>query len=169
MSEKQNPSVEVCLALGSNLGDRLAALRAAKEALAPLMAVTATSPVYETAPAYALDQPRFLNAALRGTTTLDPRTLLINLKDIEREIGRRPTFRYGPRVIDIDILFYGDRQIHTTDLTIPHLLMAERIFVLKPLADIAGDWVHPGLGQTVEALCAALPNQDEALRTDERL
>lgn len=159
--------VEVCLALGANVGDRLASLRAAREALAPYIEVTAASRIYETDPAYVTDQPLFMNAALRGVTALDPMGLLFTLKDIEQEIGRRPTFRYGPRVIDIDILFYGGQQVHTPELTIPHALMAERVFVLKPLADIAADWVHPALGRNVGELLAALPEADSARLTDE--
>ncbi len=157
MSETPNAPTEICLALGSNLGDRLAYLQAAKEALAPYVAITALSGVYETSPAYETDQPHFLNAALRGATTLAPTALLYTLKNIELEIGRAPTFRYGPRVIDIDIIFYGDARIHTPELTIPHALMAERDFVLKPLLDIAADWIHPVSGKTVGQLLEELP------------
>lgn len=164
-----HPKTEICLAIGANLGDRLASLRAAKEALAPYVEGLVASPVYETAAAYVTDQPAFLNAALRGWTTLDPMGLLYTVKDIEHDIGRRPTFRYGPRTIDIDILFYGDAQLHTPDLSIPHLLMAERVFVLKPLADIAAEWVHPALGQTVATLLATLPDADSAVRIEETL
>lgn len=149
---------EICLALGSNLGDRMAFLRAAKQALSPYVEVTKTSGVYETQPAYADDQPLFLNAALRGTTTLDPMALLYTAKDIELDLGRKPTYRYGPRVIDIDIIFYGDIQIRTPDLVIPHALMAERDFVLLPLAEIAPDWIHPGMKKNVSTLLAELPN-----------
>ncbi len=167
MNETPHPPVEICLALGSNLGDRQAFLQEAKAALTPYVDVTACSAVYETIPGYVSDQPMFLNAALRGTTTLDPMGLLYTLKDIELEIGRKPTFRYGPRVIDIDIVFYGDLQMATPDLTIPHALMAERVFVLKPLADIAPDWLHPGLGKTVRELLEALPDVDTAIKTGE--
>lgn len=167
MVDNGKSETEVCLALGSNLGDRLALLRAAREALAPYVRVTASSSVYETVPAYISDQPLFLNAVLRGFTKLDPIGLLYTVKDIEIELGRRPTFRYGPRVIDIDIIFYGQTKMATPELTIPHALMAERVFVLKPLADIAPEWVHPVLGQTVQTLLEALPDVDTAVKTNE--
>ncbi len=152
-----HPATEICLALGANIGDRLASLRAAREALAPFVQITDISGVYETQPAYATDQPIFLNAVVRGMTALEPLALLYTLKDIVHEIGRRPTFRYGPRVIDIDILFYGALELHTPELSIPHLLMQERVFVLKPLADIAPDWVHPALHKTVLQMLEDLP------------
>lgn len=142
-------------------------LTAGREALAPYVEVTAVSCVYETPPAYAFDQPLFLNAALRGKTKLDPKSLLYTLKNIELDLGRRPTYHYGPRVIDIDIIFYGDLQMHVPDLTIPHTLMAERVFVLKPLADIAADWVHPGLGKSVAELLSVLPDVDTAIKVGE--
>jgi 2-amino-4-hydroxy-6-hydroxymethyldihydropteridine diphosphokinase len=147
---------QVCLALGANIGDRLASLQAAIEAMTPLVRPVAVSRVYETDPMYATDQPLFLNAALRAETELDPQTLLLTLKDLERDIGRLPTFRYGPRLIDIDIVLYDDLALKTTELTIPHALMHERLFVLQPLADVANDWRHPTLDQTVGALLAKI-------------
>lgn len=166
MTQTELKQHEVCLALGSNLGDRLAILRATCEALSPYVTITATSHVYETTPAYVTDQPIFLNATVRGTTTLDPMGLLYTVKDLEIELGRRPTFRYGPRVIDIDIIFFDQLALHSTELSIPHSLMHERVFVLKPLADIAADWRHPVLNKTVQELFDALPDRDTAHRIE---
>lgn len=150
----------VCFALGANIGDRLASLQGALDALRPYVRFSAVSSVYETDPAYALDQPLFLNAACRGETELDPRALLFTVKDIERSLGRVPSYHYGPRALDIDILFYDDLVLHERDLTIPHALMQERLFVLQPLADIAPDWVHPVSKKTVRELRAALSHED---------
>ncbi|NTU77587.1 MAG: 2-amino-4-hydroxy-6-hydroxymethyldihydropteridine diphosphokinase [Alphaproteobacteria bacterium] len=163
------PIKKAVLALGSNLGDRLAALRAARAALAPYVVVTATSHVYETKALYAADQPTFLNAALVGETTLEPQALLYTVKEIERSLGREPTYRYGPRAIDIDIIFYEKLQLRTQELTIPHTLLAERSFVLSPLRDIAPDWVHPGTGATVLEMLAALPPGEDVRDTGEIL
>lgn len=154
--------VKIALALGSNSGDRMAALRAAVTALAAYVDVAATSNVYETAPQYIDNQPLFLNAALVGTTKLAPLALMWNIKQIENELGRLPTYRYGPRAIDIDIIFYGDEVITTPELTVPHAHVAEREFVLRPLADIAPDWVDPRTGKTVAELLRDLPDTKPA-------
>ena len=169
MTDNQDKMHDVCLALGSNLGDKIDVLRATCRALAPYVTISATSSVYETQPAYVTDQPLFYNAVIRGTTKLDPMGLLYTVKDIEIELGRRPTFRYGPRVIDIDIIFYDSLALHTTELTIPHSLMAERIFVLKPLADIAPELRHPVLNKTVQELLNALPKGDTAIPVEASL
>jgi 2-amino-4-hydroxy-6-hydroxymethyldihydropteridine diphosphokinase len=138
---------EVTLALGSNLGDRAANLRAAVEELtAAGFTRTAHSKVYETPP-YPPGQPPFLNAIVRGDIELAPEDLLALCKRLERELGRTPTYRWGPRVIDIDILFYGDLAMETEALTIPHPRIAERAFVLVPLADV-WDGPLPVLGRT---------------------
>ncbi|MDE2029461.1 MAG: 2-amino-4-hydroxy-6-hydroxymethyldihydropteridine diphosphokinase [Alphaproteobacteria bacterium] len=158
----------VALGLGSNIGDRYAALRGAIEGLRPYIAIDALSPAYETAPAYVTDQPRFLNAALTGTTKLAPFALLRLVKDLESSLGRQPSFRNGPRMIDIDILFYGDETVHIPELTIPHASMAERDFVLCPLNDIAPQWRHPGTGATVAEMFARLA-ENSAVRMDEAL
>lgn len=140
---------DIALALGSNIGDRKAALKAAIAGLSPAVMVVKTSPVYETAAAYVTDQPAFLNLALLGATTLEPLDLLRTLKKLETEIGRAPSFRYGPRLLDIDILFYGKKILNLPELTLPHPRLNEREFVLRPLADIAPDWTYAGNGQTV--------------------
>lgn len=147
----------IVLALGSNLDDRLGFLRKTVEALRPFVEIEALSSVYETAPAYVADQPPFLNAVVRGTTTLEPLALLWTIKGIENELGRTPTFRYGPRVIDIDILFYGDKIIKIPELSVPHPRLQERDFVLRPLCDIAPDWKHPETHKTAVEMLNALP------------
>ncbi len=144
----------VYLSLGTNIGDRLANLRAAVRALddMPGVRVTARSHVYET-PAWGYeDQAAFLNMAVRVETEIEPAALLAKLKELERELGRTPSFHWGPRLIDMDILFYGERVLQTPELVIPHPRLQERAFVLVPLADIAAGLEHPGLHQTVSEL-----------------
>jgi 2-amino-4-hydroxy-6-hydroxymethyldihydropteridine diphosphokinase len=144
----------IYLALGTNLGDRPGNLRAAVKALAPDIHVLAESHVYETPPWGYLDQPAFLNMAVQVETGLEPEALLGRLKQIEVEVGREPSFRYGPRRIDIDILFYDDLVLESGALTIPHPRLHERAFVLVPLSDLAPGMVHPVLGISVADLLA---------------
>ena len=145
-------SARVYLALGSNLGSRLANLRAVEAALAPAVRVLRASPVYETAPFGYAEQPAFLNQVLEAETDLSPCELLALAKQTEAVLGRKPTFRNGPRLIDVDILFYAGQVFSADDLQIPHPRMRGRAFVLRPLADLVPDLVHPLLGETVAAL-----------------
>ncbi|HVN16616.1 MAG TPA: 2-amino-4-hydroxy-6-hydroxymethyldihydropteridine diphosphokinase [Anaerolineales bacterium] len=146
----------VYLALGTNLGDRLANLRAAIDALSPDVRVLAQSHIYQTPPWGYEDQPAFLNMAVKGETDLGPESLLKRLKQIEVELGREPTFRYGPRQIDLDILFYDDLILNQENLVIPHPRLQERAFVLVPLNDIAPELRHPVIGKTVREMLAGL-------------
>jgi len=146
----------IFLSLGANLGDRRRNLQEAVACLRAAMRVTAVSPVYETAPWGDTDQPDFFNICLAAKTTQAPLELLQFLKRIETELGRKKSRRWGPRLIDIDILAYGDRVIRERNLTIPHPRMAERTFVLAPLADIAPEWVHPITGKSVAQMLTAV-------------
>jgi 2-amino-4-hydroxy-6-hydroxymethyldihydropteridine diphosphokinase len=140
------------LALGTNLGNRLSNLEAALAALPPAVRVLQRSPVYETAPWGVTSQPTFLNMVLQGETDLSPDGLLTQVKSLEKELGRQPTYRYGPRLIDIDILLYDDLVLNTSGLVIPHPRLHERAFVLVPLADLAPGLVHPVLHKTISTL-----------------
>ncbi len=143
----------VFVALGSNLGDRRATLDAALAALAraPGVSLVATSRVYETEPVGPPQGP-YLNAVAELHTRLDPRELLRLLLRTEAAAGRRRTRRHGPRSLDLDLLFYGDRCLDEPDLVVPHPRLHERSFVLEPLCELAPDWVHPRLGRTVSEL-----------------
>jgi 2-amino-4-hydroxy-6-hydroxymethyldihydropteridine diphosphokinase len=125
----------------------------------PELHVLRESGVYETEPREVLDQPWFLNQVIEAETLLFPRQLLTRLKRLEIEIGRRPGRPKGPRAIDIDILFYKDAVISTPDLVIPHPGMAERRFVLEPLAELAPELRHPKTGKTIREMLAAVASQ----------
>ena len=155
----------IYLALGSNLGERLANLRLAQEALPPTVVVELCSPVYETAPWGYTHQPAFLNQVLKAHTQLSPLDLLAYLKQIEALLGRQESFRNGPRLIDLDILYYDDLVLETPDLVIPHPRMDGRAFVWVPLADIAPDLHHPLLGRTTQEILTAIDTKGVELYT----
>lgn len=144
----------VYLAFGSNLGDRERNIAAALQAIESFARVEAVSSLYETDPVPE-GQPPYLNAACRVSTGLRPHELLIRVKEVERALGRRGGERWGPRPIDIDLLSYGDVSMNETGLHVPHPGLADRAFVLVPLADIASDVVLPGFDKTVGQLADA--------------
>lgn len=149
----------VYIALGTNLGERLNNLRAAIEAMAPDIIVLAESHIYETPPWGYEDQPAFLNMVVKAETGLEPEALLRFLKQLEVQLGREQNFRWGPRLIDLDILFYGDLILDTPPLVIPHPRLHERAFVLVPLADVAPDLTHPVFQRSVNDLLVEIDTQ----------
>ncbi len=146
----------VYIALGANLGDRAANLRAALQSMPPDVHVLAESRVYETPPWGYTDQPPFLNMAVKAGTNLSPTALLGYLKQLEVRLGRAQSVRWGPRLIDLDILFYDDLVLDTPPLVIPHPRLHERGFVLAPLADLAPDLEHPLLRRRIRELLAGV-------------
>lgn len=151
----------VFIAIGSNLGDREANCRSAIERLkyAPRVRVIKESSLKETEPWGRTDQPAFINAAVEIETDLPPKELLALLKDIEGRIGRKARERWGPREIDLDVIFYGERVIKEEGLTIPHPQAHKRLFVIEPIAELAPDFVHPVLREKVDDILMKLYNR----------
>lgn len=141
------------IGLGSNLGDRRALIAGALEQLCP----TRVSRVVETEPLGRIDQPRFLNAVAEIETLLPPAELLKCLLDVERGLGRIRDERWGPRTIDLDLLLYGDEQVTSDSLCVPHPELHRRRFVLEGLAELCPDRPVPGLGRTVRELLEVAP------------
>jgi 2-amino-4-hydroxy-6-hydroxymethyldihydropteridine diphosphokinase len=153
------------LSMGSNLGDRAGNLREATRRLGALGIVSEVSSLFETEPVEVTSaQPWYLNCALALETSLSPQQLLDGVLDIERSMGRVRTGPRQPRIVDLDILFYGDEVIHAPGLAIPHPSMQQRRFVLEPLAEIAPDFQHPVLKKSVRELLSLLPPESGAAR-----
>lgn len=143
----------VYLGIGSNLGNREDnCLRAIKTLMNKGIIVRRRSSLYETEPWGVKGQPFFINMAIEAETDLPPERLLWLIKEIEKEMGRTETYKWGPRIIDIDILLYNDLIYEAPDLKIPHPFMHEREFVLNPLSEIAPDKTHPVLRKTISEL-----------------
>ncbi|PYE51193.1 2-amino-4-hydroxy-6-hydroxymethyldihydropteridine diphosphokinase [Deinococcus yavapaiensis] len=156
MRSEQGASLAL-IALGANLGEPVEALRFARRELAQVGEVEAASRLYRTAPVGGPpDQPPYVNAALALRTTLEPRALLSVLLDVERVAGRVRRERWGPRVLDLDLLAVNDVRMATPDLTLPHPRLLERAFVLAPLADVAPLWQHPEVHVTVLGALSAV-------------
>ena len=153
-------SIEAVIALGSNLGDSARILTNAITVIdtAPGIQVLARSHLYKTAPV-GPPQPDYINACITVETSLSPRDLLHQLLTIESQLGRVRKKRWGARSLDLDLLFYGDRIIEATKLTVPHPRLHERPFVLVPLLDVAPHWHHPVLIKTVEQIYSELSEQ----------
>ncbi len=161
-------SVTAYLGLGGNLGDRLAALTEALLLLdsTPGMRRTACSSVYETEPWGVAEQPHFLNLVAGYETTLPPVGLLAVCKKVESQVGRTESYRWGPRLIDVDILLYGDQAVSVADpdLQIPHPRMTQRAFVLIPLAEIAADAIMPGRKELIAQFISKVDGVEGVVR-----
>jgi len=143
-------SENLYLALGTNLGDRARNLGEVNDRLRDIVAISRVSHIYQTPPWGVINQPDFLNQVVEAQSSLDPEELLKSVKAIEKVMGRVPSERYGPRLIDIDILIYGCWEFNSSDLIIPHPRMLERAFVLVPLAELAPDLTLPNDTETIQ-------------------
>jgi 2-amino-4-hydroxy-6-hydroxymethyldihydropteridine diphosphokinase len=153
----------IYLSLGSNLGDRLANLQNAISSLPPNIQPLTRSSVYETSPWGYSDQPDFYNQVIKAETLFEPTDVLATIKNLEVSLGRQETFRFGPRLIDLDLLFFDTLILNSPKLTIPHPRITERAFVLVPLAEIAPDLIHPGVGKTIQQLKSSIDNSSVKL------
>ncbi len=165
MNTEAQSGIVAYIGMGTNLGDRRGALEIALRELhqPPIIRVERVSSVYETAPVGVTEQPDFLNAVAQVQTTLSPRQLLDALLNIENKMGRVRTLRWGPRVIDLDLLIYGEAQVKLPGLEIPHPRLRERAFVLAPLAEIAPDLPLPPDGQTAQKVFGELSKKSGTL------
>jgi 2-amino-4-hydroxy-6-hydroxymethyldihydropteridine diphosphokinase len=161
-----NETVTVYLSLGSNLGNRQENLDRALKLLSERMRMGKVSSIYDTEPVGGIEQPRFLNLAVEAFTRLTPEGLLALAKGIEQKMGRYS--KSGePRVIDIDIILYGDSVLESPELTIPHPRMAERAFVLEPLAEIAPNTVHPVTGKKIKEMRKAIKEKQGVFKLED--
>jgi len=153
---------QILIGFGSNQGDSIRICLQAIDAMRthPRIRVLGVSSLYRTRPVGMVEQDWFVNGAVQCETSLSPESLLDSLQKLEKQFGRIREIHWGPRTLDLDLLAFGSEKITTPDLTIPHPLLHERLFVLVPLAEIAPDWIHPKLGLTVRNLLDQLSALD---------
>lgn len=163
-AESAEVETTLLLGLGANLGDRLGQLRSAIAQLRGFVAIDAVSSVYLTEPVGVRSQPEFANLVLLGRTRQEVRTVLRRSQEIESEMGRTGGVRYGPRVIDIDILAFGELVLSSERLVVPHPWLHRRSFVLVPLVEIAPHWQHPVFGESADAMLRKLTSRTAVRR-----
>lgn len=154
----------ICIQLGANIAKRREALRQAELLLSDKVDILHKSDIYETEAWGMKNQASFYNQLLLGKTQLDPFSLLAFAQNIEKEMGRVKNVKWGPRIIDIDIIFFGQKVIYSPHLKIPHAYMAERRFILQPLKDMTAEWEHPLLKQSIEELMRNCIDNSEVKR-----
>lgn len=155
----------IFLALGSNVGDSQAHIEKAIELLGEKVGNITRAPIYISKAVGFTEQPDFLNTAIKGQTDLKPRELLRFVKDVEQKVGRIQRFRWGPREIDVDIIFYASEVMDKPGLTIPHPRFKERDFVLKPICDLNPEYVDPLTRLSVQTLLSNLPESDLSIKS----
>ena len=154
--------IKIYLSLGSNLGDRLSYIKeACKNIESKVGKISSRSGLYETLAVGVTDQPNFINQVIEVESSLDPDSLLHILQQIENNLGRKRIEHWGPRTIDIDILFYGEEIIRSKSLEIPHPEAINRLFVLLPMNDIAPNYLHPSENQSIVNLVQKIPNKGQ--------
>lgn len=154
---------EVYLALGGNVGDVVAHIDRAIELLSTKLQNIQRAPLYRSRAVGFVNQPDFINTAISAQTDLEPQALLTFAKQVEQQVGRTVSFHWGPREIDIDIIFYDDQKITSDRLTIPHPLLAERDFVLQPITDLDPSLIDPVTGKRVSVLLSLLTNSQKTI------
>lgn len=157
---------EVFIGMGSNLGPARGNFERALRSISEFSTVLAVSSLYESDPVGLVGQPKFANAVAKTRTGLSPFGLLDRLKAVEREMGRKKTARWGPRVIDLDIVFYGDLVMESDSLVIPHPRAHERRFVLEPLLEIEPAARHPGTGASLRDILSGFGNSQAVSRME---
>ncbi|DAC73325.1 MAG TPA: 2-amino-4-hydroxy-6-hydroxymethyldihydropteridine diphosphokinase [Thermoplasmata archaeon] len=149
--------------LGSNIGDKEKNINNALAFISELYEIKKISHLYLTEPVGNIKQDWFLNCVIEIETGVDPKKLLSSFKDIEQKLGRKKTLKNGPRIIDIDILFYGDLVVKTKNLVIPHPFIQERLFVLQPMMDLNPDFIHPVLKNSIWGLYESHPRVQKVI------